>query len=86
MLPASFSYFLRASAAACDFFLYFVHLQKGDAILLCTDGLIDTVLEEEMEREILLAGDEHGCLNRLLDIAKSRGASDNVTAVLLRQC
>ena len=65
---------------------YFVHLQKGDAILLCTDGLIDTVLEEEMEREILSVGDEHGCLNRLLDIAKSRGASDNVTAVLLRQC
>ena len=26
------------------------------------------------------------CLNRLLDIAKDRGASDNVTAVLLRQC
>lgn len=64
---------------------YFVQLQQGDAILLCTDGLIETVMDEEMEREILLTGDDHGCLNRLLDISKSRGASDNVTAVLMRQ-
>ena len=63
---------------------YQVHLEAGDYLLLCTDGLIGTVTDKEMEREIL-AGDENLCLDRLLAIAKRRGAPDNVTAVLLRQ-
>lgn len=71
------------ASTECD--TYLVQLQPGDAILLCTDGLVETVLDEEMEREILQTGDENSCLNRLLDIAKSRGAADNVTAVLMRQ-
>ena len=63
---------------------YLVRLEAGDYLLLCTDGLIGTVTDKEMEREIL-AGDENLCLDRLLAIAKRRGAPDNVTAVLLRQ-
>lgn len=63
---------------------YEVTLCSGDAILLCTDGLIETVLDQEMAREIQ-QGADNTCMDRLLDIAKSRGASDNVTAVLLRQ-
>lgn len=63
---------------------YLVHLNPGDYILLCTDGLVGTVTDQEMEREIL-NGDGGGCLDRLLEIAKSQGAPDNVTAVLLRQ-
>lgn len=63
---------------------YLVHLDDGDCLLLCTDGLIGTVTDKEMEREIL-ARDENSCLDRLLDIARRRGAPDNVTAVLLRR-
>lgn len=71
------------AATECD--TYLVQLEPGDAILLCTDGLVETVLDQEMEREVLRQDDENGCLSRLLDIAKSRGAADNVTALLLRQ-
>ena len=64
---------------------YFLPLEGGDCLLLCTDGLIDTVTDQEMEREIMAAQGGGSCLQRLLEIAKSRGAADNVTAVLLRQ-
>lgn len=64
---------------------YLVQLQPGDFILLCTDGLIETVTDQEMEREVLRKEDRSGCLNRLLEIAKSRGAADNVTAVLMQR-
>lgn len=63
---------------------YQVRLQAGDCLLLCTDGLVETATDEEMEREVL-TGDCNTCLDRLLEIAKGRGAADNVTAVLLRQ-
>lgn len=62
---------------------YHVRLLPGDYILLCTDGLVDTVTGREIEREILGNEDDNTCLNRLLELAKSRGAADNVTAVLL---
>ena len=38
---------------------------------------------DEMEREV--RGEENTCLDRLLEIARSRGAPDNLTAVLLRR-
>ena len=63
---------------------YRIDLRPGDYLLLCTDGLVSTVTDQEMEREIL-RGDDNACLDRLLDIARDQGAPDNVTAVLLRQ-
>ena len=63
---------------------YLVQLEPGDYLLLCTDGLVGTVTDREMEREVL-RGDNDTCLDRLLKIAKAQGAPDNVTAVLLRQ-
>lgn len=62
---------------------YMVQLEQGDCLLLCTDGLIDTVTDQEMEHEIRSCADKNACLDRLLEISKSRGAADNVTAVLL---
>ena len=58
-------------------------LALGDHILLCTDGLIETATDQEMEREVLEGGNT--CLDRLLEIARSRGAPDNLTAVLMRR-
>lgn len=62
---------------------YLLQLCSGDYILLCSDGLVDTVSSREIEREILSSDDDNSCLNRLLELAKSYGAADNVTAVLL---
>lgn len=64
---------------------YQVQLRSGDCLLLCTDGLVATATDLEMEQEVLSCVDENACLDRLLEIAKSRGAPDNLTAVLLRQ-
>lgn len=41
------------------------------------------VTDQEMLYEILHGGQAESCCQRLLDIAMSRGAPDNVTVVLL---
>ena len=71
-------------SARCD--SYTVSLAAGEYILLCTDGLVSTVTDQEMYQEIQEACDPDSALDRLLAISKSRGAADNVTAVLLRRC
>ena len=69
--------------AQCDG--YICPMETGDYLLLCSDGLVDTVTDQEMLFEVLHGGDIDTCLDRLLAISKSRGASDNVTAVLMRK-
>lgn len=69
--------------AQCDGFI--CPMEAGDFLLLCTDGLVDTVTDQEMLFEVIHGGGLEGCLGRLLEISKSRGASDNVTAVLLKK-
>ena len=59
--------------------------QQGDFLLLCTDGLVDTVTDQEMLFEVIHGSDPDTCLGRLLEISKSRGAADNVTAVLMQK-
>ena len=59
-------------------------MEKGDYLLLCTDGLVNTVTDQEMLFEVLHGQDEDSCLHRLMEIAKSQGAPDNVTAILMR--
>ena len=72
----------RDTNAACDG--YIRPVEKGGYILLCTDGLVNTVTDQEMLFEIIHGQEEDTCLNRLMEIAKSQGAPDNVTAVLMR--
>ena len=68
------------NSVECDGYL--CPLQAGESLLLCTDGLVNTVTDEEMLHEVR-QDDKDTCMERLLAIAKSRGARDNVTAVLL---
>ena len=57
--------------------------KQGDFILLCSDGLVNTVTDQEILFEVIHGGAPDGCLERLLALAKQRGAPDNVTVVLL---
>ncbi len=66
----------------CD--CYTCQLLPGEFLLLCTDGLVNTVTDEEIMREVLHS-DTNTCMERLLAISKSRGASDNVTVVLAKK-
>ena len=67
---------------SCDCF--YLSLARGDYLLLCSDGLSNMVSNSELLYEIVHGGDESDCCNRLIDIAKTRGAPDNITVVLIK--
>lgn len=58
--------------------------QQGEFLLLCTDGLVNTVTDQEMLFEVMHESDLDGCLDRLMALSKAQGAPDNVTVVLLQ--
>ena len=64
--------------------LYHLDLAVGDCLLLCSDGLSNIVTDQELLYGIIHGGEKEDCCRRLLDIAMSRGAPDNVTAVLIQ--
>ena len=68
--------------AQCDG--YICPMEAGEYLLLCTDGLVNTVTDQEMLHEILHRASPEDCLAHLLEISRSQGAPDNVTAVLMR--
>ena len=69
------------SIVMCD--LYHLDVAKGDYLLLCSDGLSNLLDDQEILFEIVHGVKKQNCCKRLLDIAKTRGAPDNVTSVLI---
>lgn len=65
----------------CDVFRQ--ELSKGDFLLLCSDGLSNLLDDQEILFEVVHGVNKERCCKRLLDIAVSRGAPDNVTSVLV---
>ena len=65
----------------CD--LFHRDMGRGDFLLLCSDGLSNTMDEQEMLFEVVHGVKKELCCQRLLNIAKNRGAPDNVTSVLV---
>ena len=65
----------------CD--IFHKKLERGDCLLLCSDGLCNLMDEQEILFEVVHGVDKGKCCQRLLDIAKKRGAPDNVTSVLV---
>ena len=63
--------------------MYHQDVAKGDYLLLCSDGLSNTMDEQEMLFEIVHGVKKQHCCQRLRDIAKNRGAPDNVTSILI---
>ena len=59
-------------------------VEEGDAILLCSDGLVNEVTDQEILEEVLAGGTAAEICHRLLDRALNAGASDNVTVVLFQ--
>ena len=66
----------------CD--LFQLELERDDVLLLCTDGLTNLLDDQELLFEVVHRTDRQDCCRRLLEIAKNRGAPDNVTCVLLQ--
>lgn len=64
----------------CDVFQ--MEVRKGDCVLLCSDGLSNLLDDQEILFEVIHGVNKQHCCQRLLGIAKERGAPDNVTSVL----
>ena len=65
--------------------IFFLNLFRGDYILLCSDGLSNTVMDSEMLFQLQSGVSVRDSCEKLVEIALSRGAPDNVTAVLFRK-
>ena len=58
-------------------------LQKGDILLLCSDGLTNAVPREQLE-QLLRTGRFYDLPDLLIRTANENGGPDNITALLLR--
>jgi protein phosphatase len=58
--------------------------QKGDAFLLCSDGLSGEVPDVEMERVLKTEPSLSRACRRLVQMANENGGKDNITVILLR--
>lgn len=70
------------ASVECDAFRH--HFEKGEFLLLCSDGLTNVVSEQEILFEVLHGGTADTCCTRLVNIARRRGAPDNVSCTLVQ--
>jgi serine/threonine protein phosphatase PrpC len=62
-----------------------LEIEKGDLLLLCSDGLSDLVQDEELLRTVRDApGDLNQACRDLVDLANRRGGKDNITVLLIQ--
>lgn len=66
----------------CD--IFHLDVERGDCLLLCSDGLSNIMDDQEILFEVVHGVNKQYCCQRLLDIAKNRGAPDNVTSILVQ--
>lgn len=66
----------------CD--VFHLDVERGDCLLLCSDGLSNIMDDQEILFEVVHGVNKQYCCQRLLDIAKNRGAPDNVTSILVQ--
>lgn len=67
----------------CDYFEF--KLKAGELLLLCSDGLSNTVADEEILAESKFRADPEALCRRLIDMTLERGARDNVTVVAVHR-
>lgn len=64
--------------------LQHLHLEDGDTLLLCTDGLTDMVPDQQIAATLAGAGTCELACQRLLEQALEAGGKDNVTIAVAR--
>lgn len=60
-------------------------LPRNFDILLCSDGLSNTLTEVDIKREVKESPSCATALNRMIRIARTRGEKDNITGILIRR-
>jgi protein phosphatase len=59
-------------------------LEPGDILLLCSDGLVNHVADEEIARSVLGQSDPSRACEQLVSLANQRGGRDNISVVIVR--
>ena len=79
------NYITRAvgTEATVESDVFGLRLERGDALLLSSDGLHNEVDDQEILFEVVHGVNNDDCCQRLLQIVNMRGATDNVTTVLI---
>lgn len=67
----------------CELDVFHWDAERGSYILLCSDGLSNLLDDQEILFEVVHGLNKRRCCQRLLEIAKGRGAPDNVTMILV---
>ena len=65
--------------------VFYLSLEPGDFILLCTDGLTDVITDEEILSQLKRKTSVQESCESLLELALSRGAPDNVTVAVFKK-
>jgi len=60
------------------------HLEPGDVVLLCSDGLFNHVTDDELGQIVLQQPDPERAADVLVALANERGGRDNISVVLVR--
>ncbi len=60
-----------------------VDLEEGDVFLLCTDGLTAEATDEEIAAILAAPGNPQAKADRLVELAKEHGGSDNITVIVV---
>ena len=57
----------------------------GDVYLLCSDGLTDLVIDEDIEKSFRELGEDLDALAKhLVTVANANGGKDNISVILIR--
>jgi protein phosphatase len=64
--------------------IYFGTLEKGDVILLASDGLTGMLEDEQLTVILGADGGPQGWVDRMITEANRRGGLDNITAIVVR--
>jgi protein phosphatase len=60
-----------------------IELQKGDVLVLCTDGLWSLISEDEIQN-VVAGGKPREACQALIKMVKDRGGPDNITVQVIR--
>jgi len=59
-------------------------LHAGDTLILCSDGLVDHVTDDELLAVGTQAGTAHGACSQLIALANRMGGYDNITLIVVK--
>jgi protein phosphatase len=61
-----------------------LQLQAGDVLILCTDGLVSNVSDDELLSVVTKEAAAHESCSQLISLANERGGDDNITAIVIK--